>query len=243
MLARLVPSLTGRPFTSLAASRSPTASGRATMCSTTRTRAKNTTPSFGRWLTNGFASSLSAGKSAPPITRTNTWKPLRNEAPFSLPYTCKQIHEKYGREGSGDYPGRRKGGMGQEVGSGRGAGGWPFCSDISHSGTPREGTRPTVEVRACRPRALTRRSVDRLEVEQLGAVGRQVQVKALVLQVVPGAFVAFPAQQVFHRPVVRRQVLKGERCVTLAGMRRKVHGHQVELRRLLLPLHNRSEEH
>src|ERR1039457_5342813 len=104
MLARLVPSLTGRPFTSLAASRSPTASGRATMCSTTRTRAKNTTPSFGRWLTNGFASSLSAGKSAPPITRTNTWKPLRNEAPFSLPYTCKQIHEKYGREGSGDYP-------------------------------------------------------------------------------------------------------------------------------------------
>src|ERR1035441_2891329 len=104
MLARLVPSLTGRPFTSLAASRSPTASGRATMCSTTRTWAKNTTPSFGRWLTNGFASSLSAGKSAPPITRTNTWKPLRNEAPFSLPYTCKQIHEKYGREGSGDYP-------------------------------------------------------------------------------------------------------------------------------------------
>jgi hypothetical protein len=41
-------------------------------------------------------------------------------------------------------------------------------------------------------------SDDRFEVEQLGAVGRQVQVKALVLQVVPGAFVAFLAQQVFH---------------------------------------------
>ena len=56
------------------------------------------------WLTNGFASSSSAGKSAPRKTRTNTSKPSRNEAPFSPPYTCKQIHETYGREGSGDYP-------------------------------------------------------------------------------------------------------------------------------------------
>ena len=32
--------------------------------------------------------------------------------------------------------------------------------DISHPRTPREGTRPTgVNVRACRPRALTRRTV------------------------------------------------------------------------------------
>src|ERR1039458_3074999 len=104
MLGRLVPSLTGRPFTSLAASRSPTASGRATMCSTTRTRAKNTTPSFGRWLTNGFASCISAGKSAPRTTRTYTWKYSKNGAQFSPPCTCKQNDKNYGRQGSGDYP-------------------------------------------------------------------------------------------------------------------------------------------
>src|ERR1035441_9943612 len=104
MLARLVPSLTGRPFTSLAASRSPTASGRATMCSTTRTRAKSTTPSFGRWLTNGFASCISAGKSAPRTTRTYTWKDSKNGARFSPPCTCKQNDKNYGRHGSGDYP-------------------------------------------------------------------------------------------------------------------------------------------
>src|ERR1039458_3298177 len=104
MLARLVPSLTGRPFTSLAASRSPTASGRATMCSTTRTRAKSTTPSFGRWLTNGFASCISAGKSAPRTTRTYTWKDSKNGAQFSPPCTCKQNDKNYGRHGSGDYP-------------------------------------------------------------------------------------------------------------------------------------------
>src|ERR1035441_10673109 len=97
--------------------------------------------------------------------------------------------------------------MGQEAGGGRGAGG------------PLGGN------------AAGPASVDRFEVEQLGAVGGQVQVKALVLQVVPGAFVAFRTQQVFHRPVVRRQVLKGERCVTLARVRREVHGHQVELDR------------
>src|ERR1035437_738372 len=104
MLARLVPSLTGRPFTSLAASRSPTASGRATMCSTTRTRAKSTTPSFGRWLTNGFASCISAGRSAPRTTRTYTWKYSKNGAQFSPPCTCKQNDKNYGRHGSGDYP-------------------------------------------------------------------------------------------------------------------------------------------
>src|ERR1035441_9840491 len=104
MLGRLVPSLTGRPFTSLAASRSPTASGRATMCSTTRTRAKNTTPSFGRWLTNGFASCISAGKSAPRTTRIYTWKYSKNGARFSPPCTRKRNDKNYGREGSGDYP-------------------------------------------------------------------------------------------------------------------------------------------
>src|SRR5664279_4601848 len=104
MLARLVPSLTGRPFTSLAASPSPTASGRAIICSTTRTRAKSTTPSFGRWLTNGSASSSSAGKNAPPTTRTNTWRASNYGAQFSPPGTCKINHKTYGRRSSGDYP-------------------------------------------------------------------------------------------------------------------------------------------
>src|ERR1035437_3307490 len=123
MLARLVPSLTGRPFTSLAASRSPTASGRATMCSTTRTRAKNTTPSFGRWLTNGFASCISAGKSAPRTTRTYTWKYSKNGAQFSPPCTCKQNDKNYGREGSGDSPQAAGATPGRGLGTGAPGGG------------------------------------------------------------------------------------------------------------------------
>src|ERR1035437_3112912 len=125
MLARLVPSLTGRPFTSLAASRSPTASGRATMCSTTRTRAKNTTPSFGRWLTNGFASCISAGRSAPRTTRTYTWRYSKNGAQFSPPCTCKQNDKNYGREGSGDYPEALEPADSQEIGPQSRPGGLP----------------------------------------------------------------------------------------------------------------------
>jgi hypothetical protein len=34
-----------------------------------------------------------------------------------------------------------------------------FGRGISHPSTPREGTRPTAGRRACRPRALTRRTV------------------------------------------------------------------------------------
>src|ERR1017187_8878139 len=81
-------------------------------------------------------------------------------------------------------------------------------------------------------------SVDRLEVEQLSAVGGQVEVEALDLQVISGALIAFLAQQIFHGPVVRGQMLEAEQRVTLAAMRREIHGHQVELRRLLLPLHD-----
>ena len=40
-------------------------------------RAKNTTPSFGPWLTNGSASSSSAGKTAPPTTRTKYMETLK----------------------------------------------------------------------------------------------------------------------------------------------------------------------
>ena len=61
-------------------------------------------------------------------------------------------------------------------------------------------------------------SVDGAEVEQLGAVGRQIQVKAMVLQVIPGAPVIFLPQQVLHLPVVRREMLDAQRRVTLAAI-------------------------
>ena len=48
-----------------------------------------------------------------------------------------------------------------------------------------------------------------LKVEQLSPVAGEVQVKTLVMQIIAGAFVELLTQQVFHRPVVRRQMLDG----------------------------------
>src|ERR1035437_4280146 len=162
MLARLVPSLTGRPFTSLAASRSPTASGRATMCSTTRTRAKNTTPSFGRWLTNGFASCISAGRSAPRTTRTYTWRYSKNGAQFSPPCTCKQNDKNYGREGSGDYPEALEPADSQEIGPQSRPGGRP--GDRASRGLRADSIRPLLRVLPVHDPGVGARSEEALQV-------------------------------------------------------------------------------
>src|SRR5512135_1232660 len=74
--------------------------------------------------------------------------------------------------------------------------------------------------------------------EQLSAVGGEIQVEALVLEVVAGTFVRFLAEQIFHRPVVGRQTRKRQRRITLAAVGGEVHRDRLELRCAALPLHD-----
>ena len=77
-----------------------------------------------------------------------------------------------------------------------------------------------------------------LEVEQLRAVRRQGEIKSWVLQVCATALILFLAQQVFHGPVTSRKAVAGHRHTALAGVRRQIHHHQIELAGLRLPLHD-----
>ena len=84
---RACPNLTGRPSMNLPASPSPSASGLATTSITTRPKARNTTPSFAPWPSNGFVSSSGAGRIGLLTATTPTSKPSRKEAPFLPPCT------------------------------------------------------------------------------------------------------------------------------------------------------------
>ena len=60
-------------------------------------------------------------------------------------------------------------------------------------------------------------------------MGWNVEVQAVVLEVITGASAGFTAQKVCHGPVVGGEEFDGEGGIALAGMGREVDGHQVEL--------------
>src|SRR2546421_1022288 len=65
----------------------PAASGLATTSITTLAKAKNITPSFELWPSNGFESSFGAGKTGRFTTTTSTWKSSRKGDRFLPPST------------------------------------------------------------------------------------------------------------------------------------------------------------
>ena len=72
--------------------------------------------------------------------------------------------------------------------------------------------------------------------EEAGSVGGEVEVESPALQIRAVAQVVLVTQEVIEAPLAGGQTRRVQRDIALAGVRREVYGHQVEFRRLRLPL-------
>jgi len=76
----------------------------------------------------------------------------------------------------------------------------------------------------------------RFEVEELGCVGRYIQVKSVVLEIFTVAGVELRTEQVAHSPIMLVEAIDLERDITLTPVRCQIDYDQVEGRRVGLPL-------